>query len=71
MTRVYYYNYCVSRHPSPCFYVKRCVLNKNRPMDNVQKHNNCMNIQVPLHEENNDRTTTTNAHSDVFHITHS
>jgi hypothetical protein len=23
---------------------KHCVLNKNRVMDNVQKHNNCINI---------------------------
>jgi hypothetical protein len=24
--------------------LKHCILNKNRTMDNVQKHNNCINI---------------------------
>jgi hypothetical protein len=28
-------------------YPKCCVLNKNRTMDNVQKHNSCINILLP------------------------
>jgi hypothetical protein len=52
-------NYYVSGHyPSSCFYLKHTmfqrldlvllyVLNRNRAMDNVQKHNNCINIPPP------------------------